>query len=135
MYPRGHPGVHSYLMISLPSYLTSSSLLLGVFLLWNLPVVPSVSFQEARAEQFGPKGLAIMFASDEKDVKILNDVKGHIEVTLCFCQSHLDFSCLIVTVHLFSEVAAMGDHAPIILEYDSLSLLRGGEQAWGRRRH
>ncbi|VFV31573.1 dead (asp-glu-ala-asp) box polypeptide 39a, partial [Lynx pardinus] len=35
--------------------------------------------QEARAEQFGPKGLAIMFASDEKDAKILNDVKGHIE--------------------------------------------------------
>ncbi|KAF0886710.1 DX39B helicase, partial [Crocuta crocuta] len=59
----------------------------GVF-----PVPPSVYFQEARAGQFGHKGLAITFVSDENTAKILSDVQGHTEVSGSELPDEMDIS-------------------------------------------
>lgn len=62
------------------------------FLLWGLPVLPSVSFQVARAGRFGTKGLAITFVSDENDAKILNDVQDRFEVNISELPDEIDIS-------------------------------------------
>lgn len=59
----------------------------GVF-----PVLPSVSFQVARAGRFGTKGLAITFVSDENDAKILNDVQDRFEVNISELPDEIDIS-------------------------------------------
>lgn len=64
---------------------------LGCCLL-GLPVLPSVSFQVARAGRFGTKGLAITFVSDENDAKILNDVQDRFEVNISELPDEIDIS-------------------------------------------
>nr|XP_008508999.1 PREDICTED: spliceosome RNA helicase DDX39B-like [Equus przewalskii] len=56
------------------------------------PFLPSISFQVARLGQFGTKGLAITFVSDENDAKILNNVQDCFEVNISELPDETDIS-------------------------------------------